>query len=56
MFALLFASIAGATGGIFGHYGEATTADKVLTPNKETRDKLASYLMKDVAMSVMIGQ
>jgi len=55
LFALMFASIAGATGGVFGHYTEATTADKVLTPKKETRDKLASYLIKDVRVSVMIG-
>ena len=56
MFALLFATAAGATGGVFGHYTEATTADKVLTPKKETREKLASYLIKDVGVSVMIGE
>jgi len=55
LFALLFASVAGATGGVFGHYTEATTADRVLTPGKETRDKLASYFLKDVGVSVMIG-
>ena len=56
MFALLFASAAGATGGVFGHYGEATTADRVLTPGQETRDKLASYFFKDIGVSVMIGK
>jgi len=55
LFALLFASVAGATGGVFGHYTEATTADKVLIPEKATREKLASYLLKDVGVSVMIG-
>jgi len=55
LFALMFASVAGATGGVFGHYTEATTADRVLMPGKATREKLASYLLKDVGVSVMIG-